>query len=80
MFCEHKAPGFVDVVKEFYSNMLGVRDKTSFVKGKWISFSRKKIDETFNLKERKNGSKFKGLLKEPDYQKIADLLTNGKGK
>ena len=25
MFCEHKAPGFVDVVKEFYANMGGGR-------------------------------------------------------
>ena len=80
LFCEHKALGFVDVVKEFYSNMLGVRDKTCFVRGKWISFSREKIDETFNLKERKNGSKFKRLLKEPYYQKIVDLLTDGKRK
>ena len=80
LFCEHKALGFVDVVKEFYSNMLGVRDKTCFVRGKWISFSREKIDETFNLKERKNGSKFKRLLKEPYYQKIVDLLTDEKRK
>ena len=53
LFCEHKAPGFVDVVKEFYSNMLGLREKTCYVRGKWISFSREKMDETFNLKERK---------------------------
>ena len=67
LFCELKAPGFVDVVKEFYSNMLGVKDKTCYVKGKLISFSREKIDETFNLNKRKNSSKFKRLLKEPDY-------------
>ena len=29
----------------------------------------------FNLKVQKDGSKFKKLLKEPDYQKIMDLLT-----
>ena len=50
------------------------------VRGKWISFSREKINETFNLKEQKSGSKFKKLLKEPEYQKIVDLLTYGKGK
>ena len=80
MFCEHKAPGFVDVVKEFYSNMLDLREKTCYIKGKWISFNREKIDETFNLKKRKNGSKFKKLLKEPNYQKIVDLLIDGMGK
>ena len=28
----------------------------------------------------KNGSKFKRLVEKPDYQKIVDLLTYGKGK
>ena len=59
--------------------MVGLKEKTIYVKGQWILFS-KKIDETFNLKERKNGSKFKRLVKEPYYQKIVDLLTYGKGK
>ena len=31
LFCEHKAPGFVDVVKEFYANMVGIKDKTVYV-------------------------------------------------
>ena len=51
-----------------------------YVRGKWISFSRENIDQTFNLNEKKNGSKFKQLVKEPDFQKIIDLLTDGKGK
>ena len=80
LFCEHEAPGFVNVIKEFYSNMLGLREKTCYIGGKWISFSREKIDENFNLKERKNGSKFKKLLEEPDYQKIVDPLTFEKRK
>ena len=32
------------------------------------------------MKEIKNGSKLKRLVKKPDYQKIVYLLTNGKGK
>ena len=32
------------------------------------------------MKEQKDRSKFKKLLKEPEYQKIVDLLTYGKGK
>ena len=78
--CEHKGPGFVDVVKEFYANMVGMKDKTLYVMNKWISLSREEIDKTYNLNERKNGSKFKRLVKEPDFQKIVDLVTNGKGK
>ena len=34
LFCEHKAPRFVDVVKEFYANMVGMKDKVVYVKGK----------------------------------------------
>ena len=63
LFYEHKAPGFVDVIKEFYSNIVGLREKTCYVGGKWISFSKEKINETFNLKELKDGSKFNKFLK-----------------
>ena len=80
LFCEHKAPGFVDVVKEFYANMVGMKDKTVYVRGKLISFSIEHIDKTYNLQERKNGSKFKRLVKEPDFKNIVNLLTDGKGK
>ena len=48
---EHKALGFMALVKEFYANMVG--GKTVYVKGEWISFSREKINETFNLKKQK---------------------------
>ena len=57
----------MDIVKEFYSNMVGMKKKTVYARGQWISFSREKIDQTFNLNERKNGLKFKRLVKEPDF-------------
>ena len=31
LFCEHKAPGFVDVVKEFYANMVGIKEQMDFL-------------------------------------------------
>ena len=68
------------MVKEFYANMVGMKDKTIYVRNKWISYSKEEIDKTYNLDEMKNGSKFKKLVKEPDFWKINDLLTNGKGK
>ena len=80
LFSEHKAPGFVDVVKEFYANMVRIKDKKVYVRGKWISFSREQIDQTYNPNERKNGSKFKKLVKESDFHKIVDLMTDGKEK
>ena len=56
-----------------------------YVRGRWIDFSKDKINGLFNLKVQKDGSKFKRLLKEPEYQKIVDqkivdLLTAKKGK
>ena len=67
LFYEHKAPRFMDVVKEFYANLVGMKDKTMYVRGKWISFSREQTDQTYNLHKRKNGSKFKKLVKEPNF-------------
>ena len=80
MFYEHKPVGFAVVVREFYANMMGKKEKSCYVRGKWISFDREAIKKTFNLKELNDGSKFKQLRKEPEYQKIVELLTNGKGE
>ena len=74
LFYEHKALGFVDVVKEFYANMVGMKDKTVYVRGRWISFSREQIDQTYNLQKRKNRSKFKRLVEALYFQKIVHLL------
>ena len=60
--------------------MVGMKDKLVYVRGKWIPFGREQIDQTYNLQEMKNGSKFKILVETPNYQKIVDLLIDGKGK
>ena len=77
---EHKAPDCAALVKEFFANMVEEEGKKVYVRGKWIDFSKEKINGLFNLKVQKDGSKFKRLLKEPEYPKIVDLLTVGKGK
>ena len=78
--CEHKPTGFATVLREFYANMVGKMEKMCCVKGKWISFDKKEINKTFNPKETKNGSKFKKLLRDPDHQKIVELLMDGNGE
>ena len=80
LLCEHKPARFVVVVKEFYANIVGKKKKMRYVREKWISFDRKEINKTFNLKEIKNASKFKKLLKDPNHQKIVEFLTDGKGE
>ena len=77
---ENKEPGCAAMVKELFANMVKVEGKKVYVRGHWIDFSKERINMLFNLKVQKDGSKFKKLLKELDYQKIVDLLTVGKGK
>ena len=44
LLCEHKSVGYVALVREFYSNMVGGYEKTCYVRGKWISFERDEIN------------------------------------
>ena len=73
--CEHQLVGYAALVREFYSNMVERKKKTCYVRGKWISFGREEINKAFKLSEHKDGSKFKKLKKDPDHQKIVELLT-----
>ena len=79
-FCEHKAPGFSTLAIKFYSNMVKMREDYVYVRGVWVPFGHKKINEMFKLKKLKHGSKFKKLVEKPDHEKIVNLLTVGKGK
>ena len=79
-FCEHKPAGFAALVREFYANLIGKKEKTCYVRGKWISFDGGAINKTYNLKDLNDGSKFKKLQKEPKFQKTMELLTDWKGE
>ena len=60
--------------------MVEEEEKKVYVREQWIDFNKEKINTLFNLKVQKDGSVFKKLLKELEYQKIVDLLTARKGK
>ena len=79
-FCEHKAPGFVALAREFYANMVGMKDDSVYVRGVWVPFDDKRINEVFKLRDFKHGSKYKKLLENPNYEKIVSRLTGGEGK
>ena len=74
-FYKHKAPGFAALAREFYSNMVEMKEDSVYVQGVWVPFGHKRINEVFQLKELKHGSKFKKLVEKPDHQKIINLLT-----
>ena len=80
-FREHKAPGFAALAREFYANMVEMKDDDKvFVRGVWVSFRHKRINEIFKLKDLKHGSKFKKMVDNPNYDKILNLLIVGQGK
>ena len=79
-FYKHKAPGFVALEREFYSNMVEMKEDSVYVRGVWVPFGHKRINEVFQMKELKHGSKFKKLVEKPDHEKIINLLIAGHGK
>ena len=80
LFGKHKPPRFAAVVREFYSNMTDMREDLIYVRGVWVPMGLKRINEVLQIKDPKNGSKFKRLLREPNHDKIVDFLTGEKGK
>ena len=80
MFCTHKPLGFAVVVREFYTDMVEMKEDSMYVKGVWVPMGHKRFNEMLQIKDPKNGSKYKKLLKEPNYEKIVNFLTVGKEK
>ena len=78
--CENKLVGYAALVREFYSNMVGKKEKTYYVRGKWISFDRDEINKVLKLSKLKDRSKLKKLQKDANHKKIVELLTSGKGE
>ena len=76
-FCEHKPPGFSALAKEFYANMVGMKEDLFYVRGVWVPFGDRRINEMFKLRDLKHGSKYRKLVENPNYEKILNLLTGG---
>ena len=78
--CAHQKSGYAAVVKEFYSNLVGRKDNAVFVRGVWVPYGAKAINEAYGMAGHKHGSKFKKLLENPNFKKIAKKLTDGKAQ
>ena len=74
--CTHQKSGYTAVVKDFYSNLVGRKDNTVFVRGVWVPYGAKAINEAYGMAGHKHGSKFKKLLENPDFEKISKKLTD----
>ena len=78
--CKHQRSGYAAVVREFYSNLVGRKDNTVYVRGVWVPYGAKAINQVYGMAGHKHGSKFKKLLENPDLKKIAEKLTDGKAQ
>ena len=78
--CTHQKSGYTAVVKDFYSNLVGRKDNTVFVRGVWVPYGAKAINKAYGMAGHKHGSKFKKLLENPDYEKIAKKFTDGRAQ
>ena len=72
LFFKHKPPGFATVVREFYANMIDMKEDSIFVRGIWVPMGHERINEVLQIKDPKNGSKYKKLIREPNHEKIVD--------
>ena len=77
-FCKHYKTGYAAIVREFYSNLVGRKENSVFVRGVWVPYGAKTINEIYGMEGHRHGSKFKKLLANPNRENIVRELTNGK--
>ena len=60
--------------------MIDMKEDSVFVRGIWVPMGHERINEVLQIKDPKNGSKYKKLIREPNHEKIVDFMMVGKGK
>ena len=79
-FCKHQKSSYAAVVREFYSNLVGRKENSVFVGGVWVPYGAETINEMYGIEGQKHGSKYKRIADNPNREKIARRLTDGKVK
>ena len=79
-FYKHQKSGYAAVVREFYSNLVGRKENSVFVRGVWVPYGAETINEMYGMEGQKHGSKYKKVADSPNREKIARRLTDGKVK
>ena len=72
--------GYAVVVREFYSNLVGRKENSVFVRGVWVPYGAKTINTMYGMEGQKHGSKYKRLADSPNREKIARRPTDDKVK
>ena len=55
--------------------MVGMKEDSIYLRGVWVPFGHRQINEMFKLRELKNRSKYKKMVENPKYEKILNMLT-----
>ena len=76
--CAHRRSGYAALVREFYSNMVGRKDNTVYVRGVWVPYGAKAINQVYGMAGHKHGSKFKKLLENPDLKRLQKNSLTGR--
>ena len=79
-FCKRHKTGFAEVIREFYSNLVGRKENSVFVIGVWVPYGAETINAMYGMEGQKHGSKYKKLADSPNREKTARRLTYGKVK
>ena len=79
-FYKHQKSGYAAVVKEFYSNLVGRKENSVFVRGVWVPYGAETINAMYGIEGQKHGSKYKKITDSPNREKIARRLTYEKVK
>ena len=77
-FCKHRKTEYAAVVREFYSNLVGRKENSVFVRRVWVPYGAATINAMYGMEGQRHGSKFKKLLANPNREKIVRKLTDGK--
>ena len=79
-FCKHQKSGYAAVVREFYSNLVGRKENSVYVRGVWVPYGAETINEMYGMEGQKHGSKYKKIADNPNREKIARNLIDDKVK
>ena len=79
-FCKHYKTRYAAIVREFYSNLVGRKENSVFVRGVCIPYGAETINAMYDMEGQNHGSKYKKLADSPNREKIARRLTDGKVK
>ena len=55
-FCKHQKTGFAAVISEFYSNLVGIKENSVFVRGIWVPYGAETINAMYGIEGQKHGS------------------------